>query len=576
MRTGCLAEAAVLLVAAVLCLARLGANDLGSADEAVHAQVAREMVRDGHWLFPTCRGEPYFEKPPLKFWLTAATFRVAGESEFTARFWSALFGLGTVWSVMRLGRLFFNRGVGVAAGFVLATTYDFLFNHCARTGELDSALIFFLAAAVAALWKFRTTGEFHFLYQVSALLALGVLIKGQMVLVPLLWLPLVWWISPAGAAGPRRTGWWSHLALAALLFLAIATPWFFLQAIHYGSSYWDFLFRHNLAGYLMGTVEDAQTTVGYYLEEVIRLDYPWPPIVVLGGLYCYRRKRMADFPQFRAARAWLFGWIIAMGVILTVSKTKLPWYHLPIWIPLSILGGLVLERWWNTAASATGYRLWLALNVGLLFLLNGFGECLWDWIVAWYHRDDQTIEGYGYYFLLNSKQHSYPIALAVLASATLVTCVRLGLRRQSNAALVAIRLQVGLIGAIAVGGAWLEVLRFEEPEAARETAQDIVNENLRQGTQGQLHLFDSRQEHAPHYRIPPSLYYYLASERSLHLYLHPNDESVWRHLTDTTSQRFLAIVPEEWVSGPAINSPKLTVLDEIGKARLVLVGASQP
>ena len=143
--------AAVLAIAAFFLFAGLGDDELRSADEATHAQVSREMVRDGHWLYPTCRGEPYMEKPPLKFWLTALTFKIAGESEFTVRLGSALFGLASVWGVMRLGRLFFNRKVGIGAGFVLATFWEFYHNHCARTGELDSAILFFTVMLVGAV-----------------------------------------------------------------------------------------------------------------------------------------------------------------------------------------------------------------------------------------------------------------------------------------------------------------------------------------------------------------------------------------------------------------------------------------
>ena len=73
-------------------------------DEPRYAQVAREMFDRGDWVTPTLGGFTWFEKPALLYWLEIAAYYVFGVGEFAARFGSALFGLGTVASLWKLGK----------------------------------------------------------------------------------------------------------------------------------------------------------------------------------------------------------------------------------------------------------------------------------------------------------------------------------------------------------------------------------------------------------------------------------------------------------------------------------------
>src|SRR3954471_4931047 len=73
-------------------------------DEPRYAQVAREMFERGDWITPTLGGFDWFEKPALLYWLQIVAYKIFGVTEFAARFGSALFGLGTVFSLWILGR----------------------------------------------------------------------------------------------------------------------------------------------------------------------------------------------------------------------------------------------------------------------------------------------------------------------------------------------------------------------------------------------------------------------------------------------------------------------------------------
>src|SRR5689334_24052179 len=88
-------RARVVLAAACLAalwFANLGYRDLFQTDEGRYAEIPREMLASGDWVTPRLDGLKYFEKPPLQYWATAATFSLFGESNATSRLWTAVTG----------------------------------------------------------------------------------------------------------------------------------------------------------------------------------------------------------------------------------------------------------------------------------------------------------------------------------------------------------------------------------------------------------------------------------------------------------------------------------------------------
>ena len=83
-------------------------------DEGRYAEIPREMLQRGEWVVPYLQGEPYFDKPPLLYWLMAASFSVAGPTAAAARLWPALAGVGIAAVTGWIGIM-----LGGVAGFLL-------------------------------------------------------------------------------------------------------------------------------------------------------------------------------------------------------------------------------------------------------------------------------------------------------------------------------------------------------------------------------------------------------------------------------------------------------------------------
>ena len=77
------------LLACIVLLTLLGHKPLTNWDEGIYAEISREMLSLG-LLVPQWNYQPWFEKPPLMFWITAAFFKLFGVTDFWARAGSAL------------------------------------------------------------------------------------------------------------------------------------------------------------------------------------------------------------------------------------------------------------------------------------------------------------------------------------------------------------------------------------------------------------------------------------------------------------------------------------------------------
>ena len=88
---------AALAVVLAVRLATLGGYPLMDTSEARYGEIARVMRETGNWVTPQeTPGTPFWAKPPLYAWLSAASTYVFGVDEFALRLPSMLCGVGVL------------------------------------------------------------------------------------------------------------------------------------------------------------------------------------------------------------------------------------------------------------------------------------------------------------------------------------------------------------------------------------------------------------------------------------------------------------------------------------------------
>jgi len=301
-------------------LARVG---MLGPDEPRYAAIAREMARSGDWITPRLWGEPWFEKPPLTYWMIGLGFCAGLDEDLAPRLPIALASvLFVVWYWRRLSREFGERAAGYSA-VILATSVGWL--AYSRVGATDLPLAASFSAAMLLALPWLARGDASGLTWSAGLLGLAVLAKG--LVAPVLALPLFWM---------GRRGWRAWLRPGPILaFLVVAGPWHLLVGLHYGGQFVnEFFLEHHVARVYTDRLQHVQPW-WFYLPVLAAGLYPWTPLAALAA-----RRRMYGDVRLRFLLAWtLFGL-----VFFSLVRNKLPGYLLPLLPAACALIGVGVDR----------------------------------------------------------------------------------------------------------------------------------------------------------------------------------------------------------------------------------------
>ena len=340
-----------LALAALMLFPALGAAPFERA-EIYFMDGARTMVESGDYLVPRFRGEPFFDKPPLTYWLLAGSFHVFGLHPGAGRLVPAVATLGTLLATFWLGSLVLDRRSAFGGMVVLATTVAFVAFGRVAMSDMLLALWSTLALALTAA-SLHAEKKRWMVPALGAVLGLGFLTKGPVaVLLPGLGMLLLLYRQRGQRALPRR-----DLASAGLLFLLTGCGWFGLVWLRLGWGPLEYFFlRENLERFA-GQTYDAGQPLWYYLPTYLAQGLPWSLFLPLAVLRLWRNGT-AD-PSRRGTRL-LAAWVALMLLPLSLSRGKIDYYLLPLYPPLALLLGRVLwglpwgrlERLWGGAVLA--------------------------------------------------------------------------------------------------------------------------------------------------------------------------------------------------------------------------------
>jgi 4-amino-4-deoxy-L-arabinose transferase-like glycosyltransferase len=307
----------------ILYLYGLDRVGLYGPDEPRYAAIGREMAHTGDLVTPRLWGEPWFEKPPLLYWMVAAGFRAGLSDDLAPRVPVALLSVGFLIAFFWMVGREFSTTVAAYATTVLATSAGWIALSEVAVTDIPMAAMFGLALIFTLPWM--RTGDRRWLN--GAALALGAAVLAKSIPPLVLALPVLWFGRERWRDLFRPTPW--------LLFLLVAAPWHIACYLRNGAVFPRTLFlQHQLGRFLSPDLQHVQSW--WYYIPLLPLGFiPWAPalaLLVRRELYSDRR---VQFLMTTAAWGLIF---------FSASRNKLATYLLPLLPPIAIVVGVALER----------------------------------------------------------------------------------------------------------------------------------------------------------------------------------------------------------------------------------------
>jgi len=372
-------DAIALLVALSLPLifVKLGAAGLVDPDEPYYAVPALEMLKSRAWAVPIFRGEPWFDKPVLFYWMILAAYKTFGVSEWAARLGSALAGVGGAVSIVALAPSSWRRGgAHVLAAVVLATSIEYAL--LSRFAVTDVTLTMFLTLGFLAVARHVESPSAGLALLAGAAFGLATLTKGPVGLI----VPVVA-LAGYGAATRRRELLAARPVIAAAIGFALtAAPWYlYMLAAHRDLVLTVFLGRGNLGRFL--DPEHRQVPL-FYVWVLAAGMMPWSSALPAGLAGAYRDWRAGeDRGGSPPGRVFALAWFLAVIAVFSLSASKLATYVLPAFPAAAFL---IADYWCRVfgareeprprgpiVVSVAGAAISVAL-AGTMVLVSGVGR----------------------------------------------------------------------------------------------------------------------------------------------------------------------------------------------------------
>ena len=288
-----------------------------TSDAGKYAAISRIIYETGDWINLKIHFEPYLEKPPLIFWITAPFYFIFGPTGFAFKLPVLLYSGIAVYSTYRFAKLYYSKKTATIAALMLATSqFYFLFHNDIHTDSILTANVIFSVWQLAEYFKTKRLSN---ILLAGLGIGLGVISKG-----------------PIGIFVPVTAA-ISHLvyrkqfnlifnykvalgALTAILVIAAGLTGIFNQ---FGADGLKYFFWGNNIGRITGAIKGGSTDYLFYFHTTLYIFLPWAVLFFIGLFMEFKALFKSKIPELFTLGGIFFYWII-----ISVAKAKAPHYFM--------------------------------------------------------------------------------------------------------------------------------------------------------------------------------------------------------------------------------------------------------
>ncbi len=331
-------------ISGLLFIPFLGNVHLFDLDEINFAECSREMILTNDYTSVQIDFLPFYEKPPLFFWMQSIAMKIFGINEFAARFPNAVCGIITLLVVFSCGKRVYGERFGIY--WALAYAGSIFPNMYFKSGIIDPwfNLFTFLSIYYLILYHWKRNGfdkvgltKNPWIYVVCSgvFMGLAILMKGPAALIVFLLLLGVYFIYNRF----RFYFGWGHAGLFLIVTMLVTSAWYAYETIRHGASFFNEFIKYQ---YRLFTTHDAgqKGFPGYHFIVILIGCFPASLFAIPSFFKTkYSSRYEKDFKKWMI---FLF-WVVL--ILFTFVQSRIVHYSSLAWFPVTFLAAYSFYKW---------------------------------------------------------------------------------------------------------------------------------------------------------------------------------------------------------------------------------------
>src|ERR1035437_1793330 len=366
----------------------LGSVHLFDWDEINFAESAREMIVTGNFSRVQIDFHPFWEKPPLFFWMQALSMKLFGINEFAARFPNALIGILTLLTLYLVGKRLYDEKFGLV--WSLAYLGSFLPHLYFKSGIIDPFFNYFIFLSVVFLARsIRENGGsngLRYAFFAGISIGLATLTKGPVGLLIAGLSVMIYWATLKF----KKISNWKNILVFSISCIVIASLWFVPEMINNGFWFIREFLKYQVDLFLKPVAGHSGPIYYHFLIVFLGCF----PISVLALPVFFRKN--AGFPEKdRYFLRWMMILFWVTMILFSIVKTKIVHYSSLAYFPLSYFAAYFVYELMNNRNIFKKFLVWIFIVTGTILSSMLIGLPLiarYKDLITPYLKDDFAID----------------------------------------------------------------------------------------------------------------------------------------------------------------------------------------
>jgi len=336
----------------------IGSVHLFDWDEVNFAEIAREMIVNENYLNVQINYQPFWEKPPLFFWLQALSMKIFGINEFASRFPNVIVGIVSILSLFYIGKKFITEKFGFIWG--LSYIGSFLPHFYFKSGIIDPLFNLFIFLSIYYFYLYQEKYNKKNLFIASILSGLAILTKGPVAILIIILVVLFFVIYKWKTIKIKIL----DLIIAGLIICIITSFWFISEIINGGGIE---LFKEFIAYQIrLFTSSEAGHGEPFYYHFIVLFFGCFP--ISLIAIPFILKKNFSDSKSILVKDFYTLNFILFWVVLIlfSITTTKIVHYSSLCYFPLSFMAAYIIYKYENEKKNLHKISFVLLAVVGIL------------------------------------------------------------------------------------------------------------------------------------------------------------------------------------------------------------------